>query len=101
MINLDTEKINSFCEKWKISELSLFGSSTTENFQESSDVDVLVSFEDVAKWTLFDHVDMKNQLEEIFNRKVDFVTKKGLINSSNEIRKKSILDNSKRVYFRA
>lgn len=103
MTNLDQvpkEKLDSFCIKWNVEELSLFGSILREDFHTESDIDVLVSFLPDASWTLFDHVDMKQDLETIFNRKVDLVTRKAVEKSKNLIRKKGILDSAKRVYFR-
>jgi len=40
-ITVDMEKIRAFCKKWKIRELSLFGSVITDDFRPDSDVDVL------------------------------------------------------------
>lgn len=102
MTNLEQipqEKLDSFCKKWSVGELSLFGSILRDDFNNNSDVDVLVSFLPDAKWTLFDHVDMKEDLENIFGRRVDLVTKKAVEKSKNQIRKNSIINSAKRVYF--
>lgn len=92
------EKIKYFCEKWKISEFSIFGSYVRNELKEDSDVDVLISFKDNVKYTLFDIVHLKEELEILFGRKVDVVTKKGLENSRNQIRKKAIFDEAKLIY---
>jgi predicted nucleotidyltransferase len=42
--------IPEFCRRWKISELSLFGSVLRSDFGLSSDIDVLVSFETGTLW---------------------------------------------------
>jgi predicted nucleotidyltransferase len=39
-----SEKLAGFCRKWKITELSLFGSVLREDFRPDSDIDVLVTF---------------------------------------------------------
>jgi len=44
-IRLPTEAIRTFCRKWKIVELALFGSVLTDHFRADSDIDVLVEFE--------------------------------------------------------
>ncbi|MBM4043470.1 MAG: nucleotidyltransferase, partial [Planctomycetes bacterium] len=44
-INLPTDKIEAFCRKWRIAEVSLFGSVLRDDFRPDSDVDVLVAFE--------------------------------------------------------
>lgn len=51
-----------------------------DDFRPDSDVDVLVSFEPDAPWSLWDLSRMREELEEIFGRGVDLVEKKGLRN---------------------
>lgn len=36
--------IRAFCQKWKVKELSLFGSALREDFGPDSDSDILVTF---------------------------------------------------------
>ena len=43
-LNMTKEEIIKFCLKWKIAELSLFGSVIREDFHNNSDVDVLIVF---------------------------------------------------------
>ena len=69
------ERIAEFCQKWKIRELSLFGSVLREDFGSESDVDILVSFEPDAPWSYFEWADMQEELNAIFDRKVDLVEK--------------------------
>ncbi len=79
-IEIPMDKIEAFCQKWKITEFSLFGSVLRDDFRPDSDVDVLVSFEENAGWDLMDWVDMIEELKVIFRREVDLVSKKGLRN---------------------
>ena len=44
-VAVDREKIEQFCRKWRIVELSLFGSALRAELTPQSDVDVLVAFE--------------------------------------------------------
>jgi predicted nucleotidyltransferase len=92
------ERIRMFCKKWNIKEFSLFGSYITKNFNQDSDVDVLVSFDEKAVYGFFELVDMKAELEVIYGRKVDLVTKRAVENSRNHIRSTGILRNTKLVY---
>lgn len=94
-IDIDRERIGRFCEKWKIEELSLFGSVLREDFGSESDIDVLVRFEPVVPWSLYDWVDMIDELREIFGRDVDPVEESGL---RNPFRRRSILTTKKTVY---
>lgn len=97
-IPIDYEKIKAFCEKWKITEFSLFGSVLTDEFRPDSDVDVLVTFAEDAHWTLFDFVHVEGELRELFGREVDLVERIAVEQSPNYIRRKSILSNTRRVY---
>jgi predicted nucleotidyltransferase len=88
-------KVAAFCKRWKISEFSLFGSVLRDDFRPDSDVDVLVSFDEEARWSLWDLIDMQEQLEKMFGRKVDLVEKEAL---RNPYRRHSIL-NGREVFY--
>jgi len=94
-LNVNRERIEAFCRKWKVEELSLFGSVLTDEFRPDSDVDVLVVFEEDAGWSLFDVVDMIDELKEIFGRKVDLVEKDAI---RNPFRRHHILRNHEVIY---
>ena len=79
-ISLPLEEIESLCRKWRIRELSLFGSVLRDDFHPGSDVDVLVNFEPEAHWSLFDFIDLQDELEGLLQRKVDVVSERGLRN---------------------
>jgi len=79
-IPLNRAKVAAFCKRWNISEFSLFGSVLREDFRPDSDVDVVVSFQHEANWSLWDLIEMTEELEKIFGRKVDLVEKEALRN---------------------
>jgi uncharacterized protein len=87
-IEVDRERIEAFCRKWKIREFALFGSVLRDDFRPDSDVDVLVVFEPDAQHTLFDRVEMQEELKEMFGREVDLVRKDRI---SNPYRRRNIL----------
>ena len=89
------DAISGFCHKWQIEELALFGSVLRDDFSPASDVDVLLTFLPEARVSLFDFVDMKEELERIFQRKVDLVSKGGL---RNPFRRHEILNTRQVVY---
>ncbi|MBU3966625.1 MAG: nucleotidyltransferase domain-containing protein [Euryarchaeota archaeon] len=97
-IDLPIEKIEDFCKKWKIQEFALFGSVLREDFRHDSDIDILVTFSEEAKHTLFDLVHMENELKEIFGREVDIVSRRGIETSRNYIRRNAILNSAEAVY---
>ncbi|HET7088529.1 MAG TPA: nucleotidyltransferase family protein [Anaerolineae bacterium] len=97
-INLPEEKVASFCRRWKITELALFGSVLRDDFGPDSDVDVLVTFAPDAPWSLVDHVTMQDELKQILQRNVDLISRRGLEQSHNSIRRKAILSSAQVFY---
>ncbi len=97
-IDIPEERIAEFCEKWQIQEFALFGSVLSDDFKPNSDLDVLVTFHENAKPTLFDVVRMENELIELFGREVDLVSRRGLEFSRNYLRRNAILSSAETVY---
>jgi hypothetical protein len=94
-IEIPKEKIRAFCEKWKVVEFSSFGSVLRDDFRSDSDIDVLLSFEENSTWGLYDLVDMKDELQAIFGRKVDLEEKKAI---RNPYRQRSMLTEQEVLY---
>ena len=94
-VQLDGDAVAAFCRKWRIRELSLFGSALREDFGPESDLDFLVSFEPGESWDLFDLVEMKSELEAYYGRSVDVVEKEAL---RNPWRKREILKSREVIY---
>ncbi len=92
------KEIAEFCKKWNIHEFSFFGSVLRDDFRFDSDIDVLVSFEDDAKHTLFDLVQMQDELKQICGREVDLLTRRAVEQSRNYIRRRAILSSLEAVY---
>ncbi len=84
MINAIPENVFSaipeFCHRWKISEFALFGSVLRPDFGRTSDVDILVTFEPVAFWGIDEWIQMRDELESLFGRRVDLVSRASLRN---------------------
>ena len=97
-VPIDRDTIADFCRRWKISELALFGSVLRDDFRPDSDVDVLVTFAPEADWSLFDHVDMQEELSGILGRKVDLVSRRAIERSANWIRRRAILSTAEPYY---
>ena len=96
-IAIPEREIADFCRRHHIVSFSLFGSVLRDDFRPDSDVDVLVEFEP-------DHIhglaffDMQDELERLFGRKVDLVTKGAL---RNPFRRHEILRTHRVIYERA
>lgn len=97
-INLPEQQIVEFCQRWKITELALFGSILRDDFRPDSDIDFLVTFAPDSHWSLLDLVRMEHQLEEMLGREVDLVMKKSVEQSHNWIRRKEILGTAQTIY---
>jgi predicted nucleotidyltransferase len=97
-IKIPRAKIAKFCKHWNVSELAIFGSALRSDFRSDSDVDLLVSFAPEAEVSLFDMVNMQDELEKIFGRDVDLVSKRGLENSRNYLRRKAILESAQVIH---
>ncbi len=96
--NLDvpTDKIGAFCQKWKLKEFSLFGSVLRDDFGPQSDIDVLISFRPGAAMTFEGYLQMREELSAIFGgRSVDLVEKRLL---RNPFRRYEILTTREVVY---
>jgi uncharacterized protein len=94
-VEVDQERIASFCRRWRVKELALFGSALRPDFGPDSDVDVLVELLPEHGLNLYDWIDMIDELKAIFGREVDLVAKGGL---SNPIRRREILGTAQVVY---
>ena len=68
-IQVSRREIADFCQRWQVTELALFGSALRDDFGPESDVDVLVSFDEDARRTLFDMSRMEEELEAMFGRR--------------------------------
>lgn len=99
MLDLDPYRssLAAFARRWRVRELSLFGSALRDDFCPDSDVDVLVGFDPDARWSLLDIVDMKAELEEVFGRPVDLAERQAVERSPNPIRREAILRSARRV----
>jgi predicted nucleotidyltransferase len=93
-VTIPKSRIAEFCRRWDVSEFAIFGSALRADFRPDSDVDVMVSFAPAAHPTLFDMALMQEELQQIFGRKVDLISRRGLENSRNYLRRKAILESA-------
>jgi uncharacterized protein len=74
-VSLQPSQIQNFCQRHYIRKLSVFGSALRDDFDEArSDVDFLVEFEPDHMPSLFELVDMENELSRMIERKADLRT---------------------------
>jgi predicted nucleotidyltransferase len=97
-IDVPKERIAAFCKEWKIREFALFGSVLREDFSPHSDVDVLVTFSEDAEHSLSDLVHMEDELEKLFGRSVEMVSRRCVEASRNYTMKNAILNSAEAIY---
>jgi len=94
-LNIDERTIYEVVKRYKIKELSVFGSSIRDDFNDRSDVDFVIVFQNSKEISLFDLLDIQEFFESRLSRKVDLVEPEGL---RNPIRRKNILESKEILY---
>ena len=97
-MTLPMDQLTDFCHRWKIQELSIFGSYLRDDFGPDSDLDFLYTFADNVGWSLFDLVRMDEELAAIVGRPVDLVDRETIEESENWIRRREILGTAEVIY---
>ncbi|MDZ7657988.1 nucleotidyltransferase domain-containing protein [Fodinibius sp.] len=81
-VDLKTDQLQKLCKEFSVQELYLFGSATTDNFSEDSDLDFIVKFDRSGFEGAFDQfIDFKHELEQIYGQPVDLYHLKKFRNS--------------------
>ncbi len=88
---LPREATAAFCAAWGVAELYVFGSAVRGTLEPSSDIDIAVRFRPGVRYSLFDLVDMKEELARISGRPVDLFTLRGIEHMANSERRRAIL----------
>jgi predicted nucleotidyltransferase len=75
------QQINELCVNHKVKSLYAFGSILTADFNNKSDIDLIVDFKemDVADYA-DNYFDLKFSLQNIFNRSVDLLEEQAIKN---------------------
>lgn len=81
IISENLDEIKSLCRKHKVKNLFLFGSASTDNLTDSSDIDLLVSFKSIPlKGYADNYFTMIKEFENLLERPVDLITEKYIKN---------------------
>jgi len=76
ILNILKAKKAELKKKYPISEMGLFGSYARGDYNEDSDIDILVDFN--ARIDGFDYIRIAHALEDSFHTKIDLVSRKGV-----------------------
>ncbi|MEP7292300.1 MAG: nucleotidyltransferase domain-containing protein [Chloroflexota bacterium] len=91
-------ELETFCQRWQVSELALFGSVLRADFSSDSDIDMLVTFKAGVKVKFADFLRMEEELTDILGRKVDLGTRRSVEDDPNYLRRREILNSAEVVY---
>ena len=90
--------LEKFCQRWKVIRLEIFGSAIRDDFNEMRDIDLLAEYHPDFHRTLSDMEEMQQEIEELFQRPVDLITRKTIERSQNPYKRHNILDNAVVIY---
>lgn len=81
LIELNLQYIFELCKKYNVKTLSVFGSILTNRFNDSSDVDMIVEFnnENIDDY-VSNYFNFKDALTSLFKHDVDLLEAKGIKN---------------------
>ena len=73
--------LKKLCEIYKVRTMYAFGSVCTDKFNETSDIDFLISFDNLSfdQYTA-NYFDLHYKLQDLFNRRIDLLTENSLSN---------------------
>ncbi|QKJ64492.1 nucleotidyltransferase family protein [Flavobacterium sp. M31R6] len=96
IIERNNKDILNLCKTHKVKSLYAFGSVLTDKFNNESDVDFIVDFEQLDVLDYGDnYYDLKFSLENILKRNIDLLEEKAI---KNPYFRKSINQNKKLIY---
>lgn len=95
---LDPAHIAILCQQHGIREFAIFGSAARDELEPESDIDVLIDFLPKKKHSLLDLVTIQEELQELFGRPVDLLTRDGLKRMRNKLRRERISAGLKVIY---
>jgi predicted nucleotidyltransferase len=96
LIDKNIDNLIALCKKHKVRELYIFGSILTPRFNDSSDIDFLVQFDNIDILEYADnYFDFKEKLEKLLGREIDLLENQAI---RNPIFRK-VLDRDKKIVY--
>jgi predicted nucleotidyltransferase len=96
-MDIDAGRLADLCRRYHVATLELFGSRAKGTAQPDSDVDLLVTFEE-GQTPGFAFVSLCEELESLFGRKVDLLTRECVESDFNPYRRNGILEKTEPFY---
>ena len=91
-------RVEAVCRKWRVRQLSLFGSVLRNQAGSESDIDLLVDFAAGATPSLLRFVAAQRELSVALGRRADLVLRDALTESADDTRTAAILGSAKVLY---
>ena len=98
-LQIDRERLDDVCERYGVIRLEVFGSFTRGDAEPGSDLDILVTFEPGVRVGL-EFVLLQGELEAVFGRPVDLLTRNSVERSSNKYFRRFALRKTEPIYER-
>lgn len=81
LIERNIDAIKRLCAIYAVAQMSVFGSVLTDRFNDDSDIDILVSFDDLPIEQYADnYLQLQSALQELLVREIDLVEDKAIRN---------------------
>jgi len=75
------DALKQLCNTYKVKSMYVFGSVCTDKFSDKSDIDILISFDNLSVEQYTDnYFDLHYKLQDLFGRKIDLLTENSLSN---------------------
>jgi len=96
-VEVDGRELARVCAKWRVRELALFGSATRDDFDEDSDVDLLVAFDPAVRFKMLKMGEIRADFAAVFGRRVDVVERAAVEENPNWVVRRAILESAQRL----
>ncbi|WP_339751974.1 nucleotidyltransferase family protein [Algoriphagus aquimarinus] len=75
------DHIKKLCKKYRVRTFSAFGSVNRDDFNDDSDIDFVVDFNENDPFKYADlYFDLKENLEDLLKRQIDLIEERGIKN---------------------
>ena len=75
------DELKKLCNTYNVKSMYAFGSVCTDKFNDNSDIDLLISFDNLSIEQYTDnYFDLHYKLQDLFSRKIDLLTDKSFSN---------------------
>jgi predicted nucleotidyltransferase len=75
------DELKLLCKAYSVRTMYAFGSVCTDTFNDGSDIDLLISFNNLSIEQYTDnYFDLHYKLQDLFNREIDLLTENSLSN---------------------